>query len=79
MKLLAMLTMTEQPPGSFVVVFLKDGGRPLHSCGYMANVSFFHSLASSTSKACIFVAGSGKSVLWLVMSLLLLRYWLKLR
>src|SRR5260370_195977 len=33
-----MLTMREQPPGSLVVVFLKGGGRLLHSCGYMAKV-----------------------------------------
>ena len=30
-------------------------------------------LSLSTSQACIIVAGSGKSVLWLVMSLLLLK------
>ena len=74
MRLLAMLTMREQPRGSFMVVFLKSGGRLLRSCGYMANVRSCHSLAFSTSQACILVAGSGKSVLWLVISLLLLNW-----
>src|ERR1700677_2861937 len=62
MKLLTMLTMTEQPPGSFKVIFLKNGGQLLRSCGYMANVRSCHSLSPSTSQACILVAGSGKSV-----------------
>jgi hypothetical protein len=72
MKLLATPTMKEQPPGSFMVVFLKNGSRLLRSCGYMANVRSSLSLSLSTSQACILVAGSGKSVLWLVISLLLL-------
>jgi hypothetical protein len=74
MKLLPMLTMTEQPPGSFKVVFFKNGSQLLRSCGYMANVRSCHSLALRTSQACILVAGSGKSVLWLVISLLLLKW-----
>src|ERR1700751_3205204 len=74
MKLLATLTMREQPPGSFKVVPLKNGGQLHRSCGYMANVRSCHSLALSTSQACIFVAGSGKSVLWLVTSLLLSKW-----
>ncbi len=69
-----MLTMREQPPGSLVVVLLKGGGRLLHSCGYMAKVRSHHSLLLSTSQTCILVAGSGKSVLWLVASLLLLNW-----
>ncbi len=77
MILLATLTMREQPPGSFEVIFLKSGGRLLRSCGYMANVCFCYSLALSTSHICILVAGSGKSVLWFVTSLLLLNGWLK--
>jgi NACHT domain len=40
----------------------------------MANVRPCHPLALSTSHACILVAGSGKSVLWLVISLLLLKW-----
>jgi hypothetical protein len=40
----------------------------------MANVRSCHSLALSTSQVCILVAGSGKSVLWLVISLLLLKW-----
>ena len=70
MKSLAMLTMREQPPGSFTVVFLKNGGQLLHSCGYMANVRSCHSLEFSVSQTRIIAAGSGKSVLWLVISLL---------
>ena len=73
MKLLSIRTMMEQPPGSFMVVFLKNGGQLLRYCGYMANVRTCHTLALSTSQACILVAGSGKSVLWLVISLLLLK------
>ncbi len=74
MKLLATPTLREQRPGSFKVVFLKNGGQLLRSCGYMANVRSCHSLALSTSQTCILVAGSGKSVLWLVTSLLLLKW-----
>jgi hypothetical protein len=74
MKLLATLTMREQPPGSFKVVFLKNGGQLLRSCGYMENVCSCHSLVLSTSQTCILVAGSGKSVLWLVTSLLVLKW-----
>jgi hypothetical protein len=69
----ATLTMREQPPGSFRVVCLKSGDQRLRSCGYMANVCFLHSLQPSTSQTCILVAGSGKSVLWLVASLWLLK------
>jgi hypothetical protein len=57
MKLLAMLIMTEQPPGSFRVVFLKNGGQLLRFCGYMANVRSCPSLALSTSHACILCSG----------------------
>jgi len=59
-----------------MVVFLKNGGQLLRSCGYMANVRSCHSLALSNSQACILVtvAGSGKSVLWLVIPLLLLKW-----
>jgi len=64
MKLLAMLTMMEQPPGSFMVAFSKNGGQLPRSCGYMANVRSCRSLTLSTSQACILVVGSGKSVLW---------------
>jgi hypothetical protein len=39
----ATLTMREQPPGSFRVVYLKSGNQRLRSCGYMANVCFRHS------------------------------------
>ena len=67
--------MREQLPGSLVVVLLKGGGRLLHSCGYMARVRSHYSLPLSTSQTCILVAGSGKSVLWLVASLLLLNWW----
>jgi len=70
----ATLTMREQPPGSFRVVCFKSGDRRLRSCGYMANVCFRHSLQPSTSQTCILAAGSGKSVLWLVISLLLLKW-----
>jgi hypothetical protein len=73
MKLLPTPTMREQPPGSFMVVFLKNGSQLLRSCGYMANVRSRHSLSFSTSQAYILVAGSGKSVLWLVISILLLK------
>jgi hypothetical protein len=73
MKLLATPTMKEQPPGSFMVVFLKNGGQLLRSCGYMASVRSCLSLSFSTSQAYILIAGSGKSVLWLVISLLLLK------
>jgi len=74
MKLLAKLTMREQPPGSFMVVFLKNGGQLLPSCGFMANVRSCHSLPLSTSHTGILLAGSGKSVLWLVTSLFLLKW-----
>ena len=57
MKLLAMLAMTEQPPGSFKVAFLKNGGQFLRSCGYMANVRSCPSLALSTSHTCILCSG----------------------
>ena len=52
-----MLTMREQPPGSFMVVFLKNGGQLLPSCGYTANVRSCHSLALSTSQVCISCSG----------------------
>ena len=69
MILPATPTIREQPAGSFRVVCLKSGDQPLRSCGYMANVCFRHSLHPSISQICILVAGSGKSVLWLVSSL----------
>ena len=64
----AKLTMRERLPGSFRVVCLKSGDQRLRSCGYMANVCFRHSLQPSTTQTCILIAGSGKSVLWLVAS-----------
>ena len=57
-----------------MVVFLKNGDQLLRSCGYMANVRSCHFVVLSTSQVCILVAGSGKSVLWLVLSLLLLKW-----
>jgi len=72
--LLATLTMREQPPGSFKVVCLDSGDQHPRSCGYMANVCFRHSLRPSTSQTIVLVAGSGKSVLWLVASLWLLKW-----
>jgi hypothetical protein len=69
-----MLTMRERLPGSFRVVCLKSGDQRLRSCGYMANVCFRHSLQPSTSQTCIFIAGSGKSVLWLVAPLWLSKW-----
>jgi hypothetical protein len=65
----ATLTMMEQPPGSFGAACLKSGDQRLRSCGYMANVCFRHSLQLTTSYTYILIAGSGKSVLWLVTSL----------
>ena len=75
----AMLTMREQPPGSFRVVSLKSGDQRLRSCGYMANVCLRHSLLPSISQTCILIAGSGKSVLWLVASLWLLNWFAEVR
>ena len=43
-----------------------SGSRLLLSCGSMANVPSFSSLLLHTSLTLIFVAGSGKSVLWFV-------------
>ena len=57
MKLLAMFVMAEQLPGSFSVVFLKNGGQFLRYCGYMANVRSCPSLALSTSHTCILCSG----------------------
>ncbi len=74
-----MLTMRERLLGFFKVVSIQNGGRLLHSCGFMANVRSLHSLHPNTSLTCILIAGSGKSVLWFVAFPLFLKYWLKLR
>jgi hypothetical protein len=42
--------MKEQPPGSFRVVFLKNGDQRLRSCGYMASVRSFSLYQPSTSQ-----------------------------
>jgi hypothetical protein len=62
----ATLTMREQPPGSFRVVCLKSGDQRPRCCGFMANVCLRPPLQLSASQTCFLVAGSGKSVLWLV-------------
>jgi hypothetical protein len=51
---LVTLTTREQLLGFFKVASIKNGGRLLHSCGYMANVRSFHSLQLNTSQTCIF-------------------------
>ena len=57
----------EQRPGSSKAVFTNSGSRQL-SCGSMANVSSVPSPLLSTPLTLIFIAGSGKSVLWFVVS-----------
>jgi hypothetical protein len=60
-------TTREQRPGSSKAVF-SNSGSPLLSCGSMANVRSFSSPLLHTPLTPIFVAGSGKSVLWFVIS-----------
>jgi hypothetical protein len=71
--LLANLTTRERLLGSFRVVLPRNGSRLLRSYGYMANVRSLRPLVYSTPQICIFIAGSGKSVLWFVASLLSLK------
>ena len=57
---------TERHPGFSKAVFSKSGNRLLY-CGFMANVPLFLPLLYIPLTP-IFVAGSGKSVLWYVIS-----------
>jgi hypothetical protein len=59
-------TTRERHPGFSKAVFLNSGNRLLLSCGSMANVRSFCSPLLDTPLTPIFVAGSGKSVLWSV-------------
>jgi hypothetical protein len=52
-----MLTTKEQLLGFSKVASIKNGGRPLHSCGYMENVRSLHSLHLNASQTCIFKRG----------------------
>ena len=59
-------TTREQRHGSSKAVFSNSGNHPLLSCGSMANVRPICSPLLHTPPTLIFVAGSGKSVLWFV-------------
>jgi hypothetical protein len=59
-------TTREPHPGFFKAVFSSSGSYLLLSCGSMANVRPFCSPLLHTPLTPIFLAGSGKSVLWYV-------------
>ena len=59
-------TTKERHPGSSKVVFSSSGSRLLLFCGSMENVRPFSSSLFDTPLTPIFIAGSGKSVLWFV-------------
>jgi hypothetical protein len=61
-------TTREQRPGFSKAVSSNSGSRLLLSCGSTANVRPFFSLLLHTPLTPIFVAGSGKSILWYVIS-----------
>jgi hypothetical protein len=61
-------TTRERHLGFFKAVFSNSGSHLLPSYGYMATVCSFFSSILYISLTPIFVAGSGKSVLWFVIS-----------
>lgn len=63
--MLAGLITKERQTGFSEAVILTSGSRRLHSYGSTANVPFFSS-SLLTPLTLIFVAGSGKSILWFV-------------
>lgn len=54
--------------GFYEALSLKSGSYLLHSCGSMVNVRSVFSPKHENPLTPIFVAGSGKSVLWFVVS-----------
>ena len=61
--------MRGQQPGSSTVVSIKNGSQILHSCGSMGNVCRSSLPLFYIPLTLIFIAGSGKSVIWCVVSL----------
>jgi hypothetical protein len=53
--------------------FSKSGGPLLLSCGSMVNVRFLPLYYSALPRTLVFLAGSGKSVIWSVVSPMLFR------
>ena len=71
-------TTRAQQHGFSKVAFSNSGSRRLLCCGSMANVPSFSSPLSYTPLTLVFVAGSGKSVLWFVLFCCLCLHKLKL-
>jgi hypothetical protein len=65
-----MPNMRGQARGSSEVVSITNGSQPHLFCGSTGNVSSSYSLLVCTPSTRVFVAGSGKSIIWYVNSLL---------
>ena len=67
----AIFTLEELPSGSSNAVCLANGSRLALYCGSMANVRSSNSSTIGSSSPSTFLAGSGKTILWLVITQLL--------
>jgi hypothetical protein len=61
-----VLTTKERLPGSLKAVFLRTGSPVTLCCGSTENVRSPKLLLAAITQSTLFVAGSGKSILWFV-------------
>ena len=65
-SLRVVLITKERLPGSLKAVFLRTGSPVILCCGSTENVRSPKFLLAATTRSTLFVAGSGKSILWFV-------------